>query len=101
MNPLVSLHASTANPPRAEPGRREILSVAQLDNVADAVLNLAGELWALTDRLCILEAVLRGHGLDVTTEIERFRPDAVLEGELDAKRDRLIASIVRALAPDA
>jgi len=99
MNAPIASVMSPAIPPRAEPGRREILSLAQLDNVAEAVLNLAAEVWALTDRTRIMEEVLKAHGLDVTAEIDRFRPDPALEAELDAKRDRLIASVVRALAP--
>jgi hypothetical protein len=76
---------------------RQILQPAQIDQVAQALLALAREVWVLRDRSRVLEAVLATHGLDVHAEIERFQPDAALQAELDAERDRFLAAVVQHL----
>ena len=70
----------------------------QIDLVADAVIALTREVWVLTDRQRVLEAVLTKHGIDTTAEIDAFTPDPALETLLAAKRDRLIGAVTRALS---
>jgi hypothetical protein len=79
---------------------RKILGPEQVDDLGDAVLALARELWVVTDRLRCLEAVLEKRGLDVTAELAAFEPDAALQAELDGMRDRLIGGVVKALGGD-
>jgi hypothetical protein len=77
---------------------RNILSPAHNDALGEAILALTSEVWVLTDRLMVLEEVLKTTGVDVTAAIESFAPTPELEKRLDARRDRLIAAVVDALA---
>jgi hypothetical protein len=77
---------------------RRILGPNQLDRLGEALLALTGEVWILTDRLAVLEAVLAGHGINATEAIDRFVPSPDMEKTLDAKRDKLIATVLAALA---
>jgi len=65
----------------------------QVDNVAEAVLALARELWVVTDRLAIVEAVLEEKGVVVADLIDSYQPDAALEAKLKTKRERLVKVI--------
>lgn len=76
---------------------RSILSPDSLDRVADSVLALARELWAVRDRQMVLEAVLAQHGIDAAIAIDAFVPDADFQARLDAERDRLIEAVAGAL----
>jgi len=69
----------------------------QIDNIGEAVLALAREVWVLTDRVAVLEAVLEGHGLNAPEEVDRFQPDAEMTAVLKAKREQLVGVIERAL----
>lgn len=79
-------------------GPRRFFGVDQIDNVADAVLALARELWVVTDRQLMLEVILARRGIDVAAEIDAFEPDATLQAVLDARRDRMVAAISKALS---
>jgi hypothetical protein len=76
---------------------RRILTVDQLDALGEAILALTSEVWILTDRHMVLEEVLKSTGLDVTKAVESFVPSAEFETRLDARRDKLIATIMSAL----
>ena len=87
-------HASFAV--AGDPANRCILSVNQLDQLGEALVALTGEVWILTDRLAVLEAVLANHGIDARAEIDRFVPPPDMEKALSTKRDKLIATILAA-----
>ena len=70
----------------------------QIDLVADAVIALTREVWVLTDRQRVLEAVLTKHGINAAAEIDAFTPDPAMEAALTAKRDRLIGAVTKALS---
>jgi hypothetical protein len=78
-------------------GERRILGAGQLDQLGEALLALTGEVWILTDRLTVLEAILAEHGIDAAGAIDRFVPSPEMEKALDAKRDKLIATVLAAL----
>jgi hypothetical protein len=82
--------------PDLTPGRT-ILKPEQIDDVAQAVLAVARELWVTIDRQLVLESVLAKHGLDVSTEIDALEPDPVLQAKLDARRAALLDTITQAL----
>jgi hypothetical protein len=86
---------------RSEPGPRNILAGIGVDPLANALLSLTAELWTLTDRVRILEEVLKRNDFDVHAAVDRFVPSVELERELDAKRDKLIDTVVRALRSQA
>lgn len=79
-------------------GPRKFFGADQVDNVADAVLALARELWVVTDRQIVLEAILARRGIEVAADIDAFEPDAALQAQLDARRDRMVAAISQALS---
>jgi hypothetical protein len=87
-----------ATDPRSynKPDRRT-LHEADVGQVAAAVIALTREIWVLTDRLAVLEALLTKNGIDVS-EIETFQPDAEMQKMLDAKGKQLVASVVNVLA---
>lgn len=78
--------------------QRRFLGADQLDNVADAVLALARELWVVADRQLVLEAILAKNGVDAAAEIDAFEPDIAMQARLDARRDRIVAAVSRALS---
>jgi hypothetical protein len=77
---------------------RPTLHEGDTGHLGAAVLALTREVWVLTDRLAVLEAVLATHGIDAASAIEAYQPDAELQAALDAKGQRLVASVVNALA---
>jgi hypothetical protein len=76
---------------------RTILKPEQIDDVAQAVLAVARELWVTIDRQLVLEAVLAKRGLDVSAEVDALEPDPVLQAKLDARRAALLETITQAL----
>jgi hypothetical protein len=76
---------------------RRILAPHQLDRLGEALLALTGEVWILTDRMAVLEAVLARNGIDAAAEIDRFVPSPEMEKALDARRDKLIGTVLGAL----
>ena len=83
--------------PPSEPVGRRILSADQIDDLGEALLTVAAELWATIDRMRILEEVLKSHGIDAQREVDRFEPGPELKAELTRKREAFVASITRAL----
>lgn len=77
---------------------RPTLHEADAAGLGAALLALTRELWVLTDRMTVLEAVLARHGIDAAAEVEAFQPDEALQATLNAKGQRLVASVVNALA---
>ncbi|MEQ8514455.1 MAG: hypothetical protein RIC38_02510 [Chromatocurvus sp.] len=80
-----------------EPGRQTLVD-ADIAGVADGLLMLTRELWVVSDRLEIMEAVLRERGIDISEDMERFQPDQALQSRLDEKGERLVRSVLNAIA---
>jgi hypothetical protein len=83
--------------PISEPVGRRILSVDQLDDLGEAIIALTREVYVLTDRLTVLEAVLEKQNIPVTDAIERFEMTPELQAKLNSKRDSIIHAVLRAL----
>jgi hypothetical protein len=79
---------------------RRILTVDQLDSLGEAILALTSELWIVTDRQMVLEEVLRSTGIDIAAAVDNFQPAPDFEKKLDARRDKLIATVLGALQGD-
>ena len=77
---------------------RETLAEADVGRVGSAVLALTRELWVLSDRMAVMEALLERHGIDIGGEIERFEPDAQMQARLDQRGQALVEGILAALA---
>lgn len=77
---------------------RKTLESADIPGLGDAVLVLAREVWVLTDRLAVMQAVLAKRGIDIADEIDAFQPDEALQAELNEKGQKLLAEITNAIA---
>jgi hypothetical protein len=80
---------------------RPSLAPHQINDVALALLTLSHEVWALQDRVRILEAVLDESGIDAHQAVNRYQPDPVLAAEQGKKAQAFVARILGALAGQA
>jgi hypothetical protein len=86
--------------PISEPVGRRILSVDQLDDLGEAIIALTREVYVLTDRLVVLEAVLEKNGIAASAEIDRFVVSPELQAKLNIQRDKIIGAVLGALRSD-
>jgi hypothetical protein len=84
-------------PSQVKPRRRQALKPDDIDKVGMALLTLTKELWVVKDRQILLEEVLKRHNLDVSAEIDRFKPDGAVEAKLAAEREGLVRKIMAEL----
>ena len=77
---------------------RETLSNLDVGSLGLAVLTLTKELWVLTDRMHVMEAVLAEHGLDIAEEITHHKPDSVLSETLERDGTALIERVLASLS---
>lgn len=71
---------------------------ARVDSLVHANLALASELWALTDRQIILEAVLSEDGNAIAERVDNHVPDQALKDRLDKRRGEFVDSVTTELA---
>jgi hypothetical protein len=81
----------------SDPPLRQIYEPRHIDHVAEAVIGLTRELWVLTDRIAVMEKVMAERGLDLTEAIDAYVPDQAMQAELEAKRERLMRTVLTAL----
>lgn len=79
---------------------RETLANVDIGSLGLAVLTLTRELWVLTDRVHVLEAVLAKHDLDLREEIKQFQPDTEMTAELRQESAALIERVLAALSKE-
>ena len=79
---------------------RETLASSDVGSLGLAVLALTKELWVLTDRVHVMEAVLEKHHLDIREEIKRYQPDDAMTAELRQESTALIERVLNALSKD-
>lgn len=79
---------------------RKTLTDADVASLGQAVLTLTRELWVITDRMHVMEAVLAKHGLDISDEISKYEPDSVLSEKLQKDGVALIERVVSSLSKD-
>ena len=77
---------------------RDILKDADLDGIGQAVVTLTKEIWVLTDRLHVMEAVLAENGIDISEQIKTYQPDETLQQKLKTESEALIDRVLSALA---
>lgn len=75
---------------------RRILTDDRIDDLGEAILALTREIWVLTDRQAVLEAVLTEQGVDVGA-MDRYQPDDAMNAALAARRQRLLDNVLVAL----
>jgi hypothetical protein len=77
---------------------RHTLNDSDCGQLGAALLALTREVWVLTDRQMVMEAVLARRGIDITAEIEALQPDEDLRRQMDERGARLVANVMDALA---
>jgi hypothetical protein len=76
---------------------RRILATEQVDDLAEALLVLARELWVVRDRQIVTELVLAERGIDISAAIDTYEPSAEVQARLDTERDRMVERLAQAL----
>lgn len=79
---------------------RVTLTEADVASLGQAVLTLTRELWVITDRMHVMEAVLAKHGLNISDEITQHKPDSVLSEKLQQDGTALIERVLFSLSKD-
>ena len=77
---------------------RPTLTADDMPGVGQAVMTLTHELYVLIDRIAALEAVLERHGLNVSEEIEAYKPNEEQQERLNQRGRALVARVTNALA---
>ena len=67
------------------------------DETISMLLEITAELWTVKERLYALEKAADEAGLDLGRRIERWQPSDAEAAELDAARQRMIATVLRSL----
>lgn len=75
---------------------RQILPPTRIDDLAEAVLALARELWVVCDRQIVTEALLAKHGI-TSSDIDAHEPDADTEARLTTRRQQILDNLLTAL----
>ena len=63
------------------------------------VLHLARELWVVKDRQLVTERLLAQKGIDLSAEIDRYRPEGEFAQALDAQRRQLLKRLLEPTLP--
>ncbi len=63
------------------------------DNIMDALVELAAEVWTTRDRLMVLEAVLSEQGIDAAALVEEHVPDDAVKAARKVARDAFITQV--------
>lgn len=73
---------------------RQTLGVEDIPALGEALLSLTRELWVLSDRVMVLEAVLEQRGVAVQEAIESFEPDEALAALMKEKGTALVQQVL-------
>lgn len=90
----------TEDPRSYNAPQRPSLTSEDVPALGEALLNLTRELWVLSDRVMVLEAVLAQQGIEVSEAIERFEPDDEFAERLKERGSALVASVLEPFAGD-
>lgn len=63
------------------------------------VLNLTRELWVVKDRQLVTEQLLAERGIDLSAEIDHYRPEGEFAQALDAQRRQLLERLLEPALP--
>ncbi len=76
-----------------------MLRPEQIDDLGNALLLLARELWVVKDRQRVLEALLEANGVVVPGAVADHQPEGALAAALSAERERFASALMQALCP--
>jgi len=77
---------------------RETLVNVDVGSLGLAILTLTREIWVLTDRMHVMEAVLAEHDLDIRDEIMRYQPSEEMTAKLREESAALTKRILDAIS---
>lgn len=87
---------ATTRPPIGQeiggPGKAYFDSVVT-DNIMEALVELAAEVWTTRDRLTILEAVLAERGIEAAALVEAYVPSDAMRAARKTMREAFIAQV--------
>ena len=86
------------NPTAFNRPERDILKDTDINGIGQAVITLTKEIWVLTDRLHVMEAVMADNGIDISEQIKTYQPDEALQSKLKAENQALIERVLSALS---
>ena len=79
---------------------RVTLTEADVASLGQAILTLTQELWVITDRMHVMEAVLAKNGLNISSEIAEYKPDDELSEKLKQDGVALIQRVLSSMSKD-
>ena len=86
------------NPTAYNRPNRPILEDADMNGLGQAIITLTKEIWVLTDRLHVMEAVMAENGVDIVDQLRAYQPDEALQTKLNAENEALIDRVLSAIA---
>ena len=86
------------NPTAYNRPNRPILEDADMNGLGQAIITLTKEIWVLTDRLHVMEAVMKENGVDIVDQLRTYQPDEALHAKLKAENEALIDRVLSAIA---
>ena len=86
------------NPTAYNRPNRPILEDTDMNGLGQAIITLTKEIWVLTDRLHIMEAVMKENGVDIVDQVRTYQPDEALHAKLKAENEALIDRVLSAIA---
>jgi hypothetical protein len=88
----------SADPRSFNNPERASLTADDVPALGEALLNLTRELWVLSDRVMVLEAVLEARGVAVSDAIEAFEPDQAMAERMKARGSALVEAVLAPFA---
>jgi hypothetical protein len=76
----------------------DILVSADLDGLGQAIITLTKEIWVLTDRLHVMEAVMADNGMDISEQIKNYQPSEALQAKLNSESQTLVEKVLTSIA---
>ena len=86
------------NPTAYNRPNRPILKDADMNGLGQAIITLTKEIWVLTDRLHVMEAIMAENGADTVDQLSTYLPDEALQTKLKAENEALIDRVLSAIA---
>jgi len=87
-------------PKKAKGARPYFFEDANQDKILAMLMGLVGEVSVFADRVDSLERLLEEKGVLTREQISNYVPDAKVNAERDARRDVLLAQVLRVLTQD-
>lgn len=87
-------------PKKAKGARPYFFEDANQDKILAMLMGLVGEVSVFADRVDSLERLLEEKGVLTRDQIASYVPDATVNAERDARRDVLLAQVLRVLTQD-